>query len=221
MADLCEGGNEPRGFLKASKTIAGGRLDLLGQLRHDLPVDDGVHVPAQHVEDPPVADVRLARYRRGHLARHHPVAGVQQVRPQGGEEDDGQAVQQQQAQHRGQDHEPEPQEDVRLFVDDVERQDAQRVVLLDGAGGAVLVEGALGDAREHEHHGVHAVLLRLFRERHDAQAVADELPVEEAVHEVQLRDDVDQAQRLAEVVPDRVHVVPLQHETQASALQSH
>ena len=39
--------------------------------------------------------------------------------------------------------EPEVEEDVDLLVDDVDGQDAQRVVGLDGAGGSVLVEPTL------------------------------------------------------------------------------
>ena len=54
----------------------------------------------------------------------------------------------------GQNHEPEVEEDVDLLVDDVDGEDALRVVALDRAGGTVLAEGALGDAREHPRHGV-------------------------------------------------------------------
>ena len=42
-----------------------------------------------------------------------------------------------------QEDEPEVEEDVDLLVDDVDGQDAQRVVGLDGAGRSVLVEPAL------------------------------------------------------------------------------
>jgi hypothetical protein len=48
----------------------------------------------------------------------------------------------------GQNDEPEPEEDIDLLVDDVEREDAETVELLDGAGGAELVKGALGDLKE-------------------------------------------------------------------------
>ena len=54
----------------------------------------------------------------------------------------------------GEQHEPDPQEDVDLLVDDVDGEDALRVVALDRAGGTVLAESALGDAREHPRHGV-------------------------------------------------------------------
>ena len=43
----------------------------------------------------------------------------------------------------GEEDEPEPDEDVDLLVDDVERQDAETVDGLDCARGAVLVERAL------------------------------------------------------------------------------
>lgn len=192
-----------------SRVVAGGRLDLLGQLRDHLAVDEGVHVVAQHVQQPPVADVRLPRQGLGHLVRDQLVPPVEHLGAQGGHAEQERPVQHQHRQQPRQDHEPEPDEDVRLLVDDVERQQAQRVVLLDRAGRTVLVEDALGDAGEHVHHGVHPLLLVLVRERHDAQAVAEELAVEEVVHHVELADDVDQAQRLAEEVADGVRVVAL------------
>lgn len=45
----------------------------------------------------------------------------------------------------GENDEPEPEDGVDLLVDDVEGHDAEGVELLYAAGGAVLVEGALGD----------------------------------------------------------------------------
>ena len=44
----------------------------------------------------------------------------------------------------GQDDEPEPEEDVDLLVDDVEREDAETVKLLHRPGRTKLVECALG-----------------------------------------------------------------------------
>jgi len=73
------------------------------------------------------------------------------------------------------------------------------------------VEDALGHPRENVHHGVDAVLLVLAGERHHTEAVAEELPVEELVHHVHLSDDVDEAEELAQEVPDGVHIVKLQH----------
>ena len=49
----------------------------------------------------------------------------------------------------GQEDEPEPQEDEDLLVDDVEGEHAEGVVLLEGAGVTVLVEGALGQPEIH------------------------------------------------------------------------
>ena len=54
----------------------------------------------------------------------------------------------------GEEGEPDPEEDVDLLVDDVDGEDALRVVALDRAGGAELAEGALGHAREHARHWV-------------------------------------------------------------------
>ena len=44
----------------------------------------------------------------------------------------------------GEDDEPEPEEDIDLLVEDVDRKDTLGVVSLDVTAGTVLVEGALG-----------------------------------------------------------------------------
>lgn len=45
---------------------------------------------------------------------------------------------------------PEPEECVDLLIQDVERKNAQCVMLFDASRGTVLVEGALGLAGEHQ-----------------------------------------------------------------------
>jgi hypothetical protein len=44
-----------------------------------------------------------------------------------------------------QDDEVEPQEDVDLLIDDIQSEHAQPVLVLDRAGGTILVKGALGN----------------------------------------------------------------------------
>ena len=87
----------------------------------------------------------------------------------------------------GEDDVPEPQEDVDLLVDDVHGEDAEAVLVLDRAGGAVLVEGALGHLGEDAVHGVDPVLERALGEGEGLEAVAGELAPEEDVHQVDLQ----------------------------------
>lgn len=82
-------------------------------------------------------------------------------------------------------------------------------MLLDATGSTVFVEDALGYSREDVDHGIDAILLRLLREVHDAQAVGQEFSVEEFVHQVELHDYVHQTDELAGPVPQGVHVVSL------------
>ena len=58
----------------------------------------------------------------------------------------------------GHEDEPEPEEDIYLLVDYVEGEDAEAVVLGDGARGPVLVKCALGHFGKHHVHGVSPVL---------------------------------------------------------------
>ena len=53
------------------------------------------------------------------------------------------------------------------LVDDVDREDTEGVVGLEGAGGTELLEGALGDPGEDAGHGVEAILgVLLHHARH-------------------------------------------------------
>ena len=90
----------------------------------------------------------------------------------------------------GEPDEPEPEEDVDLLVDDVHGQEAEAVLALDGAGGTVLVEGALGQLGEDAVHGVVPLLEGHLRLAEHLRAVLGELPAEEQVHQVDLRNHV-------------------------------
>lgn len=106
--------------------------------------------------------------------------------------------------HGRQDYVPEPNEDVRLLVDNIQGQDAERVVLLNSARGSVLVKDALGHPREDVDHRIDPTLLWRLREIHHSPAVGQELAIEELVHEDQLHDYVNQAEELADKVPNHV-----------------
>ena len=107
----------------------------------------------------------------------------------------------------GEDHEPEPEEDEDLLVDDVEGEDAEAVVPGHGARGPVHVEGALGHLGEHHVHGVGAVLGVHGRHLDHVEAVGGELVAEEAVGEVDLPHHVDEGEQLAEEEVDGVPAV--------------
>lgn len=134
---------------------------------------------------------------------------MQQSRPYLRHEDDRCSVHHYGDEQDGQYEEPEPDEYVRLLVDNVQRQKAKGVVLLYRAGGTVLVEDTLGDAREHVDHRVDSLLLRRVRDLQHSQTVAEEFTVEESIHQVQLTEYVDEAQDLASEVPIHVRVVIL------------
>ena len=80
------------------------------------------------------------------------------VDPEAGDQEHHHPVEDGQGREQGQGHEPEPEEDVDLLVDDVQRQDAETIVFGDGARGSVLVEGALGHLGEDHVHGVRPIL---------------------------------------------------------------
>ena len=68
--------------------------------------------------------------------------------PDPGPEDDGDTVEEEDASDGGHHNEPEPEEDVDLLIDDVQRQDTEPVMSLGGAARTKLVKTALGDLKQ-------------------------------------------------------------------------
>ena len=71
------------------------------------------------------------------------VAQLEKVGAQWGGDAESKSVDDDQGSEGAKDEHPEPEEDVDLFIEDVDRQDAERVVLLQLPRGAKFVESAL------------------------------------------------------------------------------
>ena len=113
-----------------------------------------------------------------------------------------------------QDDQPEPDEHVQLLVDNVDGKHAERVVGLDGSTGSVLLVQTFCHPREDSGHGVNPVLRVVFNIIDHLQAVRAELPAEEQVNEVDVGQDVDEGEQLAEdhlCGPEIVSVDALDH----------
>ena len=137
---------------------------------------------AEHVEKEPVAHFGLADDGVDDFAVDEPEADVEQVGPHARRQDDDEPVEEDEGCEEAEDEEPEPEEDVDLLVDDVQRQDAEGVVLLHLAGRAELVESALGHAREDVDHRVDPLLLIALRERDHVKAERQESAIEKRIH---------------------------------------
>ena len=104
----------------------------------------------------------------------------------------------------GQEDEPEPKEYEDLLVDNVEGEDAEAVVLCDGARGPVHMEGAFGHLREHDVHRVGPDLGVHSGHLDHLSPVSCELIAEEPVRDVDLGDHVNEGHQLAEKEVDGV-----------------
>lgn len=187
-------------------------IELLGQVGHELLEDQRVDVLAQLVQDEPVADLALFGHRLDALERREARLRAQQVEAQLGQHDRGDAVEERNAGDQSHQHEPEPQEHVDLLVDDVQRQHAQTVELLDRTRRTELVEFAFGHFWEDSAHGIVTLLWLQFRHGDDAWTVGGELTAQERVHQPDLQYNVDEVAQLAEeeavgVVVLRVQIV--------------
>ena len=80
-----------------------------------------------------------------------------------------------------------PDEDVDLFIDDVERENAKTIFLLNCTGGTILEEGALGYLGKYLGHGIRPILRLHFRVSQNIATVAQELSAKEEIGEVNLK----------------------------------
>ncbi len=152
----------------------------------DVLEDDGVNVLAQQVDEEPVAHIALGHDHLDALALDAAVAHAQGEGANVRAEHDGEAVDQHQEGQQPQEEQPEPDEDVNLLVDNVERQDAEGVVLLNVARRAKLVKGALGHSREDIDHGIDAIFLITVGKGHHFDAIREKGPIKEPVQEEHL-----------------------------------
>ena len=113
-----------------------------------------------------------------------------------------------------QDDQPEPDEHVQLLVDDVDGEHAESVVGLDGSTGSVLLVETFCHPWEDPGHGINPVLRVVFNIVDHLEAVGAELPAEEQVDEVDVGQDVDEGEQLAQdhlCCPDVVGVDTFHH----------
>ena len=107
--------------------------------------------------------------------------------------------------------EPEPDANVNLVIDHVDRQDAEPVKLLDCSGGTKVVEGALGDLWKDPDHGVVAFLIVEHCKGKHLEAVGGELTPQQPVDQVDLDAAVGKVHYLADHKPGFIGVI-LKHQ---------
>jgi len=142
------------GLLGASAKVFALVAQPPGELVHDFFEDNTVDVLAQHVEEEPIAHLALLDDGVDDLALDEPESYVEEVGAHPGTDDYHETVDDNQGGEDAEDQEPEPQKNVDLLVDNVEWQDAERVMFLHLARSTELVEGALGHARKDVDHGI-------------------------------------------------------------------
>ena len=102
---------------------------------------------------------------------------------------------------------PLPDEDVDLFVDNIERENAEAILLLDRTGGTIVVERTLGYLGKYLGHGIRPIFGLHLWVSHHVPAVVPELVAQEEVGEVDLAQDVGEVEELAEEEPEGVEAV--------------
>jgi len=171
---------------------------------------DRVNILTEQVEEEPVADVTLPDYCVYAFFFHSPVSQAKHKCPDVRAEDDDYSVDDDQAGKEAQEEKPEPDEDVDLFVDYIERENTERIVLFNVARRSKLVKRALCHPGEDIDHRVNPVLLVAIRKRHHFNSVGEERPVKKSVEEKHLTRDIQESQEFTKEVSVGPEVVMLQ-----------
>jgi len=98
-----------------------GTTHLLCELYKEFLVEKRVHIGWENIKYPPVTEVNFFADALTSLDRQKSRRQVQQSRPYHRDKNDQHSIYHQSDQHDGQYEEPEPDENVCLFVDDVQR----------------------------------------------------------------------------------------------------
>ena len=146
----------------------------------------GVNILSQHVEQEPVADLRLLDYDVNALFPDQSEPDVQKVGTDSGWKNNDQPVEHYKGGQDSKDEEPEPNKNVDLFVDDVDGQNAKGIMALDVTRWSKLVETAFGHSWENVNDRVYPLLLISHLKRDDLNTKSEEGSVQKAVHEKKL-----------------------------------
>jgi len=167
---------------------------------HHFLEDDGVNVLAQHVEQEPISHFGLLDDNVDAFFLDEAKADVEQIGPHSGRENDEDAVNDDQEGKRQKEQQPEPQEDVNLLVDNVQRQDAHGVVLFNLAGSSEFVKRTFGHPGKDVHHWIDTILLITLGKGDHLDAKSKKGAVKEPIHQEHLAEDIEQCKELAEKV---------------------
>lgn len=158
----------------------------MSQFMHDVTEYHRINILAKHVEEKPVTHFGMSHNCSDIVRANESETHPKQIDPHPGTHDNDYPVQNAAEGQYPQNQKPEPQEDVYLLVDDIQRKDAHSVVTFHLAGDSVLVESAFCHSREDVYHWVHAVFLVALHKFQNIYAKHKEFSVEETVHQEHL-----------------------------------
>lgn len=106
------------------------RLDGFCEFRKHVFVNNWIKISAQHINNPPITDVNFVWNGNGNFPWHHAVSGVENTGTNWWHKDDEKTIDDESDQHDQKNDVPEPDEDVSLFVDDVQGKNAKKESLV-------------------------------------------------------------------------------------------
>jgi len=157
-----------------------------------------VDVLGQEVKKEPVSNLWVVEYDSDVEPVSESRPRLESSVPQMREENDGDTIDQDDSSDDSEEDEPEPEEDVDLLIDNVEREDAESIMLLHVSWRTISVERTLGHSWEDFDHWINSVLLISLRVPDNIPSICTEVSSEESVNDVHLRYDVEEVEKLAD-----------------------
>lgn len=124
--------------------------------------------------------------------------------------DDQRRIQNSTTRQNGQDNQPEPQENVDLFVENVNGQNAHGIVFLNAARRSVLVKSAFCHTWKDRNHWIRSILLIVVRELNHFGSIRREGSTQESIDHYDVQDDIQKVQQFTKEVTKRITIVHTQ-----------
>jgi len=186
------------------------RFHPLFQVEDELVEDNWVHILAQLHQNEPVAEPESVHHDRDINTAGTFSAAAEDEEATVSGKDSGCSERKEDAGPDNKQEKPEPKENIDLLVDNVDREDAEAVVVDNSSRGPILMKGALGHFGEDPCHRVCSFFDVLSSQPHHLEAISCKLAIEEDVHQPHLAKHVHQVQQLAENELVDVNVVAAQ-----------
>ena len=179
-----------------------GSVNLLAVVNDQVPKVVRIHVFAQEVQEKPVSCIELTKEMLQSKLINEPASRSNCKDSEIGKQTSWDSIDDCDERGDCQEIEPKPQEDIDLLIDNVNRKYAHGIVSLQVSWRSVSMKGTFGQSREDSNHGIVSNWPIPFCEQKDLPSVVWKLASQKSIHDVHLKNDIEEVQKFRQRVYD-------------------